>query len=460
MKKLLWLLCLLAFAACDDGATVKKPGPDNTVVTDQDYILPDSDDPTGDDLLNDDGQLINDDGQIINDDGQIINDDGQIINDDNEVVNDDGEVVPDDDETSDQSDGSDGSDFIVTDDGPLPFDDDPAWPDDGPMPFDDDPVWPDDGPMPTDDGPIGPDQDWTDDVKPDDDSTTVTCGDNNNCKQNEYCAKPAGTCGTFLAGTCEDRPELCPPLYSPVCGCDGQTYSSECDAHSAGVNVDYSGECGGEPGCYSNEECGDSSGNLKQFCLYDVGVCWGPGTCTEYPTTCGDIYAPVCGCDYVTYENECMAHISGVSVMYEGECKEEKYSTLYYYYDQDTMNAPEAKIVIETEDGAVEFIGADLMTRTTSGYTTVYLDTVFYGLTDDGSKIEFHLKLSTIGWSIPKTVTLDGGDNYARWTRLGNELVGDLYGDVTIQQYNREDTVITLIEINGDYLSYTPNIVP
>ncbi len=462
MNRTIFLLftALLFIAACDDNTV-------NRFTLDKDIVaVNDTDDLTGDDLLNDDGQLINDDGQIINDDGQIINDDGQIvnddgqiINDDNEVVNDDGEVVPDDNEWTD--DGT-----IITDDGTVWPDDNEwtddgtVWPDDGPIPTDDGTVWPDDGPMPTDDGVIWPDQDWTDDVKPDDDSTTVSCGDNNGCAQTEYCAKPAGNCNTFLAGTCEDRPQMCPPLYSPVCGCDGTTYGSECDASAAGVNVDYAGECGTTPGCYGNEECTDSSGT-KQFCLYGVGACYGPGTCTDIPMTCPDLYAPVCGCDMMTYENECYAYQAGASIMYEGECQEEKYSTLYYYYDQDTMNAPEATVVIRTDDGEVQFIGAELMTRTTPDYGfTIYLNTVFYGLTDDGSQLEFQLKLSSIGWSIPKTVTLDGGDNYARWTRLGNELVGNLYGDVTIQQYTRQDTVITLIEINGDYLSYTPNIVP
>ncbi len=441
MKKLFLALCLLAFAACDDGATIKKPGPD-TATTDKDFIVAnDDDDLTGDDLLNDDGQLINDDGQLINDDGQIVNDDGQIINDDNEVVNDDGTVITDDSEWTD--DGT-----IITDDN--------EWTDDGTI-ITDDSEWTDDGTIITDDGVIWPDQDWTDDVKPDSDVVPTYCGANFDCAETEYCAKE--TCDAMAVGTCTERPQMCPPLYSPVCGCDGQTYSSECDAQGAGVNVDYTGECGGEPGCYSNEECTDSSGT-KQFCLYDVGVCWGPGTCTDIPMTCPDLWAPVCGCDLLTYDNDCYAYQAGTSVQYEGACQEEKYSTLYYYYDQSTMNAPEATVVIQTADGEVQFIGADLMTRTTSGYTTVYLDTVFYGLTDDGSQIEFHLKLSTIGWSIPKTITLDGGDNYARWTRLGNELVGDLYGDVTIQQYNREDTVITLIEINGDTLTYTPNIVP
>jgi len=66
-----------------------------------------------------------------------------------------------------------------------------------------------------------------------------TCGDD------EYCAYEAGQyCGAADASsTCEPRPDLCPAIYMPVCGCDGNTYSNSCDAASAGVGVYSEGEC-------------------------------------------------------------------------------------------------------------------------------------------------------------------------------------------------------------------------
>jgi hypothetical protein len=59
------------------------------------------------------------------------------------------------------------------------------------------------------------------------------------CAAGLFCQYQAGAlCGAADApGECVAIPEVCDDIFDPVCGCDGQTYSSACDAaaHLAGI---------------------------------------------------------------------------------------------------------------------------------------------------------------------------------------------------------------------------------
>jgi hypothetical protein len=62
-----------------------------------------------------------------------------------------------------------------------------------------------------------------------------------------------------------------------------------------------------------------------EFCEQVPGTCgrWEqPGVCTPMGEVCPTVVDPVCGCDGVTYGNDCMRRGSGVSLAHSGPCAE------------------------------------------------------------------------------------------------------------------------------------------
>lgn len=107
----------------------------------------------------------------------------------------------------------------------------------------------------------------------------TACEGDADCEGWQFCDTGV-SCGG--PGECVVRPDLCTKLWQPVCGCDGETYGSECQAHIHGVSVAAAGAC---PSC-----------------------------------VCPLIYQPVCGVDGVSYGNSCAAGCADVEVDHDGEC--------------------------------------------------------------------------------------------------------------------------------------------
>ena len=65
------------------------------------------------------------------------------------------------------------------------------------------------------------------------------------CAEGLSCQMTPGQCHTVAdaAGVCRKPPQACTMIYAPVCGCDGKTYPSACNAASKGVSVAADGEC-------------------------------------------------------------------------------------------------------------------------------------------------------------------------------------------------------------------------
>jgi hypothetical protein len=108
-----------------------------------------------------------------------------------------------------------------------------------------------------------------------------TCGGftGASCGPSEFCDYMRGDyCGAADAtGVCMVRPEICPDIFMPVCGCDGMSYGNACEAHARGTDDAADGECDAPPPPPPPADCrvtGCPMGQHCDACLTPDGVAY------------------------------------------------------------------------------------------------------------------------------------------------------------------------------------------
>lgn len=186
------------------------------------------------------------------------------------------------------------------------------------------------------------------------------CVSNSDCSPSEFCR--ASTC--LGPGRCENRELMCEPGRA-LCGCDGQTYATVCDAARIGIRIAAPSACGTSVdqrgdltpiiGC-AHGQCpaGRYCCAITNLCLPDscvdccrippvgavttcrsnsdcpsasfycaANTCEGVGGCVVRGSQvdCDGVSEPVCGCDGRTYVNACLARVAGIRVSRSGACQ-------------------------------------------------------------------------------------------------------------------------------------------
>jgi hypothetical protein len=94
---------------------------------------------------------------------------------------------------------------------------------------------------------------------------------------------------------------MCPDIWAPVCGCDGVTYSNNCERLVAGAQLDHEGECASPVGPFCSPDGGgwysmDGTLICESSCATCVAECLNVGMVDEgWYAVCRDAGDTGCG---------------------------------------------------------------------------------------------------------------------------------------------------------------------
>lgn len=110
-------------------------------------------------------------------------------------------------------------------------------------------------------------------------------------------------------------------IFALLCACGVETIvagktgsNGENDANTSKDGAVPPLEAGAGASCSHNADC-----EINEFCAKTS--CEAPqGTCEIRPSVCTDVAAPVCGCDGVTYFNDCLRQTTGIAASKDRQC--------------------------------------------------------------------------------------------------------------------------------------------
>lgn len=118
------------------------------------------------------------------------------------------------------------------------------------------------------------------------------------CAADEFCDYPLDDCGGDDGqGECAPRPDDCPTIDEPTCGCDGTVHSNACEANASGVDVSVGG-CTPPNGDFT---CGTGfCGLASEACFQTPNDVAKPPpvfySCGDLPPACDQVAVPTCVC--------------------------------------------------------------------------------------------------------------------------------------------------------------------